>query len=344
MNIVLLSNFTGVLVFDYPLSHVEAPGVVISSKDALEVINYAISDDKPVASIKFKQTILGSKAASIVSLTSSRGPSPSYPGVLKPDVMAPGSHVLSAWIPSLNKLDTTGPRTVFYNDFNLLSGTSVACAHASGMAALLKGVHPEWSPAAIRSAMITTANPLDNTFNPIRDYGNNLQFAFPLAIGAGQIDSNRALDPGLIYDATPQDYVNLLCSTNFTKKQILAIINTNKYDCPRAYYDLNYPSFIALYHDHAKWMDQKYTRTLTNVGESVVTYKAMVTAPNFSEVVVSPNVLVFMKKHERKSYNLTIKYKGNMERRVSSGSLVWVEDNGKHTVRSPIVVSPLVFA
>lgn len=89
----------------------------------------------------------------------------------------------------------------------------------------------------------------------------------------------------------------------------------------------------------------KSTRELlTNVGESVATYKAMVTAPNFSEVVVSPNVLVFMKKHERKSYNLTINYKGNMERRVSSGSLVWVEDNGKHTVRSPIVVSPLVFA
>lgn len=136
MNIVLLSNLTGVFVFDYPLSHVEAPGVVISSKDALEVINYAISDDKPVASIKFKQAILGSKAAPIVSLTYSRGASPSYPGVLKLDVMAPGSHVLSAWIPSL-KLDTTGPRTVFYNDFNLLSGTSAACAHASGVAALL---------------------------------------------------------------------------------------------------------------------------------------------------------------------------------------------------------------
>lgn len=191
MNIVLRSNTTGIFVFDYPLSHVEAPGVVISSRDALEVINYAASNDKPVASIKFKHTILDSKPAAIVSLTSSRGPSPSYPGVLKPDVMAPGSHVLSAWIPSL-KVDTTWPTNVFRNDFNLLSGTSAACAHGSGVAALLRSAHPEWSPATIRSTMMTTANPMDNTFNPIREYGDDWQFASPLAMGAGQIDPNRA--------------------------------------------------------------------------------------------------------------------------------------------------------
>lgn len=106
-------------------------------------------------------------------------------------LLQPGSYVLSAWTPSL-KEDTTGPTNVFFNDFNLLSGTSAACAHASGVAALLRSAHPEWSPATIRSATITTANPMDNTFDPIQDYGDDLQFASPLAMGAGQIDPNRA--------------------------------------------------------------------------------------------------------------------------------------------------------
>lgn len=152
---------------------------------------------------------------------------------------------------------------------------------------------------------------------------------------------------GLIYDATPQDYVNLLCSKNFTDNQILFIVDTNRYDCRRASNELNYPSFIALYHvdHHGEWTEQKYIyKNFANVGQSFVTYKAVVTRPNGSQVVVSPDVLVFMKKYEKKSNNLTIKFKGNMERRVSFGSLVWVEENGKHTVRGPIVVSPSVLS
>ena len=59
---------------------------------------------------------------------------------------------------------------------------------------------------------------MDNTLSPIRDYGNYLQHASPLAMGAGQIDPNRALDPGLIYDASPQDYVNLFLLSEFNQR------------------------------------------------------------------------------------------------------------------------------
>lgn len=86
----------------------------------------------------------------------------------------------------------------------------MSCPHASGLAALLKGTHPEWSPAPIRSVMMTTANPLDNSQQQIRDVGTDFDVATPLAMGAGQVDPNRALNPGPIYDATTQDYVNFL--------------------------------------------------------------------------------------------------------------------------------------
>lgn len=64
------------------------------------------------------------------------------------------------------------------------------------------------------------------------------------------------------------------------------------------------------------------------------------TAPEDSVVVVSPNILTFEEKYERQSYNVTINYKGNDREKVLFGELVWVEENDKHRVRSPIVISP----
>ncbi|KAF9625570.1 hypothetical protein IFM89_024343 [Coptis chinensis] len=237
---IILSNDS----FSIDVAHFSSPVVMIDPSHASAVINYAKSSPSSTVSMIFQQTLLGTKPAPAVAVYTSRGPSPSYPGILKPDLMAPGSRVLAAWAPNVPAAKI-GSGLLLSSDYNIISGTSMACPHSSGVAALLKAAHPEWSPAAIRSAMMTTADPWDNTLNPIRDNGYDLKPATPLAMGSGQVNPNRALDPGLIYDAAAQDYVNLLCSMNYTREQIITITRSSNYSCSNPSSDLNYPSFIS---------------------------------------------------------------------------------------------------
>lgn len=322
-----------------------SPSIVINPKDKKALIHYIKSVEFPIASINFQQTFVGIKPAPAAAYYTSRGPSKSYPRVLKPDVMAPGSNVLAAYAPNLSSA-RIGTNVFLPSNYNLLSGTSMACPHASGVAALLKAAKPDWSSAAIRSAIVTTANPLDNTQNPISDNGNPSQYASPLAMGAGEIDPNKALDPGLIYDATPQDYVNLLCDFGYTHNQILTITRSKKYNCDNPSSDLNYPSFIALYGNKRRTMVQKFLRTVTNVGDGAASYNVKVRKPKGCDVNVLPEKMEFGYKNEKKSYSVVVKCKrkNKKEKNVTFGDIVWVEEGGfGRNVRSPIVVAPSDF-
>ncbi|CAI0424624.1 unnamed protein product [Linum tenue] len=246
-----------------------------------------------------------------------------------------GSFVLASWIPN-DYTATVGTNMLLSSQgFNLISGTSMACPHASGVAALLKGTHPEWSHAAIRSAMMTTANELD--------VGRNFTAASPLAMGAGHMVPNKAMDPGLVYDAAPQDYVSLLCSMNFTRNQIMTITRSNDYNCANSSLDLNYPSFVAFYDKNVTtgaMLKHRFRRVVTNVGGGAATYKVKVAPPEGVKVAVWPQSLVFGKKYEQRDYYVEIVYPSDGNGLVSYGSIVWIEESGKHIVRSPIVVSP----
>lgn len=96
--------------------------VVIGLKDASTLMEYVESNNKPTASMRFNQTFGDRKPAPVVVASyASRGPSLSYSSILKPDVMAPGSMILAAI-----------PHPFLHGEFEFVSGTSFACALASG--------------------------------------------------------------------------------------------------------------------------------------------------------------------------------------------------------------------
>ena len=120
---------------------------------------------------------------------SSRGPAASDDSdLLKPDISAPGVSVLAAVAPPSN----------FDRDFDLYSGTSMSSPHIAGLAALISGLKPGWSPQQIKSAMMTTATSLRN--------GEGKAARDLFAQGAGQVTPKRFLDPGLFVVSTPQEW------------------------------------------------------------------------------------------------------------------------------------------
>ncbi|XP_004494864.3 subtilisin-like protease SBT3 [Cicer arietinum] len=306
--------------------------------------DYIKCNSNPKASMKFKSTVLGTKPAPMVDSYSSRGPSHSCPFVLKPDITAPGTLILASWPQTVPATELQFQNNVFSN-FNLLSGTSMSCPHVAGVATLLREAHPSWSPAAIRSAIMTTSDILDNTNELIKDIGNDYKPSSPLALGAGYINPNRALDPGLIYDAQKQDYVNLLCALNFTRKNIMAITRSFFNNCSNPSLDLNYPSFISFVNAAnngtvGSKVKQEFHRTVTNVGEEATTYVAKITPIEGFHVNVIPKKLVFKERNEKVTYKLRIEGRRILEKnKVAFGYLTWIDS--KHIVRSPIVVTSL---
>eukprot|EP01018_Ginkgo_biloba_P025018 Gb_41377 [translate_table: standard] len=252
----------------------------------------------------------------------------------QPDITAPGVNILAAWPPIVPPSKVSLDKRVA--NFNFLSGTSMSCPHISGIVALLKSVHPKWSPAAIKSAIMTTAFVTDTSFDNIRAGGTGKP-ADPFDFGSGHANPLQAMKPGLVYDAGPADYVLFLCSLGYTQKDIKIIVSASDINttCPE-----NIPSMSNLNYPSITISDLKYTttikRTVTNVGAAMSVYIPKVSCPPGVKVIVKPKALDFTPYVKSLTYSLTLKPLKHSEGFYNFGSIIW--SNGYHNVRSSIAV------
>jgi subtilisin family serine protease len=293
------------------------PTVHLSHLDRPAVKAYAAT---PGATATINQSrLVFNFPAPTTAAFSSRGPLTAGGGdLLKPDVIAPGQDILASVAP---------PGQAGF-DFNLLSGTSMTAPHVAGLAALLKDLHPNWSPMAIKSALMTSGSDVLD--------GPNTN---PLVIfrqGAGHVRPNSAADPGLVYNHGLNDWLAFLCgtTTGVNPATCNALEGLGFSFDPS---DLNVPS-IAIGDLTGV---QTVTRKVTNVGSGPATYNASVTGMTGIDVNVSPSSLT-LNPGETTSFTVTLSRTTAALNVYTGGQLTW--SDGTHTVRSPLVIRPVPLA
>ncbi|KAM3280834.1 subtilisin-like protease SBT5.4 [Capsicum chacoense] len=319
------------------------PAININYTDGIRVFDYIAASKDPHAYITGPETTLNIKPAPFMGVFSSVGPNMITPQILKPDITAPGVDIIAAYSEAVNPTGEDYDKRK--SPFNVLSGTSMACPHVAGVVGLLKSLHPDWSPAAIRSAIMTTGRTRDNTFHPMRD-ATETDKATPFNYGAGHLRPNQAMNPGLVYDLTLNDYYDFLCTLGYNQKNMTLFSGTKSpHRCPKHQQSLNH---LLNFNNPAITIPNispsspiTITRRLKNVG-SPGRYTARIRLPTrvFS-AYVNPLVLEFDHVGQEKTFNLTIEVKdaNELQDTYIFGELRWTDQ--VHYVRSPIAIASM---
>ncbi|KAI4963273.1 hypothetical protein ZWY2020_015126 [Hordeum vulgare] len=300
------------------------PATHITYSDGVALLAYMNSTRFASGYITLPNTALETKPAPFMAAFSSQGPNTVTPQILKVRLFChklghaviDHSNISTAMLSFLSVRAVSilaaftglaGPTGLTFDSrrvrFNSESGTSMSCPHVAGIAGLLKALHPNWSPAAIKSAIMTTARVQDNTRRPMSN--SSFQRATPFAYGAGHVQPNRAADLGLVYDMNATDYLHFLCALGYNSTVIDTFMagDDGPHACsarPRKAEDLNYLSVTAP-HLSASGEPHTVTRRVRNVGATPAAYDVRVNEPRGVSVSVQPNWLEFAAAGRRRS-------------------------------------------
>uniref|UniRef100_A0A1D1Z5J1 Subtilisin-like protease n=1 Tax=Anthurium amnicola TaxID=1678845 RepID=A0A1D1Z5J1_9ARAE len=344
-----------VIGFQLNPTPMEMPGLIIPSPDDskifLKYYNSSLGRDETSKSIiKFGGVakILGGLKANYSNLApkvlyySARGPDPEDSSlhdadIMKPNLIAPGNLIWGAWS-SLG-----ADSTEFEGEkFAMISGTSMAAPHVAGLAALIKQKYPSFSSSAIGSALSTTASLYDKQGGPIMaqraytDPDSNQSPATPFDMGGGFVNATAALDPGLIFDCSFDEYLSFLCGINGSGPVVL---NYTGYDCGSATVngtDLNLPSITVAVLNQSRII----LRTVTNIADDE-TYGVSWSAPYGVSASVMPTRFFIA---NGQSQVLTVSLNATMNSSSASFGRIGLYGNRGHVSSIPLsVISKVAF-
>ena len=331
-NKIVVCDRGGNVLVDKSLAVKQAGGIGMVLTNAPDSANtlFAIIHSVPAVHVPFTAAnyaaihaaAVAGKTASIARFTvdltvpapeiaafSSRGPSPAANGdILKPDLSAPGVDILAAISPAGNN----------GRDFDSIQGTSMATPHVAGVAALMKELHPSWTPMAIESALMTTAYNLLGTVTPFNQ-------------GAGHIDPRKAADPGLVFDSGPANWIAFICGTGQLTGALCTQVGTID---PSG---LNQAS-IAIGDMPGT---QVVKRSVTSVGSGSETYAFSV--EGLAGITATPSVPSFtIGPNGTQNWTVTFTRTTAALGSFSTGFVKWTSN--KHVVRVPVAIRPVAVA
>ncbi len=307
------------------------PTVHIDNTPGLAIKAYIAEADSPTAELVTGERGEWPFAPSMTEF-SSRGPDPVAEDIIKPDITAPGIQILAGNSPHPD------PGAYPSELFQAIAGTSMSSPHVAGVFALIKQVHPDWSAAMAKSAIMTTAH---------QDVLGNDRVtpATPFDMGAGHLDPGRttrrgsAFQPGLVYDAGFNEYLGFLCDAEpeiFVNPAGTCSALEGQ-GVPTEAINLNLAS-IGISQLAG---EQTIERTVTSVAPGTLSYEVSVDAPEGYEVEVSPSSFT-ISEGESVTYSVTIRNVTGPIDEWAFGSLTWT--SGQYDVYSPIAVKASLFS
>ncbi|KAL4332728.1 hypothetical protein GQ457_07G038020 [Hibiscus cannabinus] len=331
----------GLVIDDCLVHHLHKPMVFFNSDEGACITSYVMNrTSNMICTVKILKSTFEEDNVCRISKFSGRGPNPYDAYLLKPDICAPGENILSAakWDP-----------TNLYGNYTLANGTSAATPMVAGMISYIRSIHPEWEPGRIKSSIMTTVYILQISFHMVAiPMQNNDEKDF-MGFGAGRINPLKAINPGLVYDLTWDEYRRYMLG-RVLDNGLLREMGENLEGPVISSEDLNLPSFSSLLGGKTV-----FNRVLTNVGaKETCTYRAKVefgrTCPSCTRVFIKPTSLSFNGVGDKKHFELTIDtssltIKSNIAM-AAYARLLWIEvdgDDKPHTVSSPIVMRTPTF-
>ncbi|XP_019415781.1 PREDICTED: subtilisin-like protease SBT2.2 [Lupinus angustifolius] len=340
-------------VIGYQLNPVpiKMPGIIIASANDSKILMQYYTSSLEIDAVSKKIVKFGAVAsiygglkanykndAPKVMYYSARGPDPGdnlphEADILKPNVLAPGNSIWAAWSHlGMDSAEFQGEK------FAMMSGTSMAAPHVAGFAALIRQKFPNFSPAAIASALSTTTSLHDKKGGPImaqRSYASpdlNQSPATPFDMGSGFVNATAALNPGLIFDTRYDDYMSFLCSINGSAPVMLNYTGQNCLFYNSTLYgpDLNLPSITISKLNQSRVVQ----RTIQNIAANE-TYRVGWSAPHGVSIKVSPTHFSVA---DGERQVLSVFFNATINSQVASFGRIGLFGNKGHVVNIPLSV------